>query len=47
MRTTSLITVLGLLLSLLVAGCADTGAASDNDRRGVFYGGISAGGSRP
>jgi hypothetical protein len=46
-RTMPLIAVLGLLLSLLVAGCADTGAASDNDRRGVFYGGISGGGSRP
>jgi len=41
------IAVIWFLLSLLVAGCADTGAASDNDRRGVFYGGISGGGSRP
>jgi hypothetical protein len=36
-----------LLLPLLVAGCADTGAASDNDKRGVFYGGISGGRTWP
>jgi hypothetical protein len=39
--------VIGLLLALLTAGCADTGATSDNDKRGVFYGGVSAGGTRP
>ena len=39
--------LLGLLMALLVAGCADNGASSDTDRRGVFYGGISAGGARP
>jgi hypothetical protein len=39
--------VIGLLLALSAAGCADTGAASDNDKRGVFYGGVSAGGTRP
>lgn len=39
--------VIGLMLSLLAAGCADPGAASDNDKRGVFYGGVSAGGTRP
>jgi len=38
--------VMALMLSL-VAGCADSGAASDNDKRGVFYGGVSAGGTRP
>jgi hypothetical protein len=47
MRTMPPIAVIWLLLSLLAAGCADTGGASDNDRRGVFYGGISGGGSRP
>ena len=39
--------LLGLLASLLAAACADSGASSDNDRRGGFYGGISAGGTRP
>ena len=39
--------VIGLMLLLLTAGCADAGAASDNDKRGVFYGGVSAGGTRP
>jgi hypothetical protein len=39
--------VIGLLLALLTASCADTGATSDNDKRGVFYGGVSAGGTRP
>ena len=38
---------MGLMLSLLAAGCADAGATSDNDKRGVFYGGVSAGGTRP
>jgi hypothetical protein len=39
--------LLGFLASLLVAACADSGNSSDNDKRGVFYGGISAGGTRP
>jgi hypothetical protein len=39
--------VMALMLSLVAAGCADSGAASDNDERGVFYGGVSAGGTRP
>jgi len=40
--------LLGLVVSLLTAGCADNGAASDNDRHGGgFYGGISGGGSWP
>jgi hypothetical protein len=47
MRTRRGFAVIGLLLALLTAGCADTGAASDNDKRGVFYGGVSAGGTRP
>jgi hypothetical protein len=38
---------MALMLSLLAAGCADPGASSDNDKRGVFYGGVSAGGARP
>ena len=47
MRTRRGFVVIGLLLALLAAGCADTGATSDNDKRGVFYGGVSAGGARP
>ena len=39
--------VIGLLLVLLMAGCADTGSTSDNDKRGVFYGGITGGATRP
>ena len=39
--------VVGLLLALLTAGCADTGSTSDNDKRGVFYGGVTGGGTRP
>jgi hypothetical protein len=39
--------LLGLLMALLIAGCADTGTSSDDDRRGVLYGGISGGGARP
>ncbi|MBO0739445.1 MAG: hypothetical protein J2P48_23395 [Alphaproteobacteria bacterium] len=36
-----------LVLTLLAAGCADSGAASDNDKRPVFYGGVSSGVSLP
>jgi hypothetical protein len=39
--------VMGLMLSLLAVGCADAGSTSDNDKRGVFYGGVRAGGTRP
>jgi hypothetical protein len=39
--------LLGLLLALSAAGCADDRAASDGDKRGGFYGGVSAGGTRP
>jgi hypothetical protein len=39
--------LLGFLATLLVAGCVNKDAASDNDQRGGFYGGISAGGTRP
>jgi hypothetical protein len=39
--------VIGLLFLLLPTGCTDTGAAPDNDKRGVFYGGVSGGGTRP
>jgi hypothetical protein len=39
--------VIGLLLTLLVVGCADGGASSDNDKHPVFYGGVNGGGTRP
>jgi hypothetical protein len=39
--------LLGLLAALLAAGCAAKDTASDNDQRGGFYGGVSAGGTRP
>ena len=39
--------LLGFLVTLLVSGCADKDIASDSDKRGGFYGGISAGGTRP
>jgi hypothetical protein len=39
--------LIGLLLSLAVAGCADTSAGSDNDKRGVFYGGVTGGHTWP
>ena len=39
--------VIGLMLSLTAVGCAGPDNASDNDKRGVFYGGVAAGGARP
>ena len=39
--------LIGIVLSFAMAGCADTSAASDNDKRGVFYGGISGGRAWP
>jgi len=39
--------VIGLLIAVSAAGCAETGGTSDNDKRGVFYGGAIAGGARP
>ncbi len=47
MSTKSWLAVIGLFLSLLAGGCTDTGAGSDNDKRAVFYGGVTGGGSRP
>jgi hypothetical protein len=42
-----LFALIGLLLSLLAAGCADSGAASDDKRHPVFYGGTTGGGTWP
>jgi len=39
--------LIGMVLSLAMGGCADTSAASDNDKRGVFYGGVSGGHTWP
>ena len=39
--------LIGLLISLLAAGCVDSDAASDKDRHGSFYGGISGAGTWP
>jgi hypothetical protein len=39
--------MIALTLFLLAAGCADRDTSSDNDKRGGFYGGVSAGGTRP
>jgi hypothetical protein len=47
MKTRRGFAVIRLLLVLLTAGCTDTGTTSDNDKHGVFYGGVSAGGTRP
>jgi hypothetical protein len=39
--------LIGLLLTLSAVGCADTGAASDNNKRPVYYGGVTGGGTWP
>jgi hypothetical protein len=47
MRARFQLGVIGLLLSLTLAGCADSAAGSDNDKRGVFYGGVTGSHSWP
>ena len=47
MRTRWWFAVAGLLLALWGAGCTDTGTASDNDKRPVFYGGVTGGHTSP
>jgi hypothetical protein len=47
MRTRSFLTVIGLMLSLVGVGCANSGSSSDHDNRGVFYGGVTGGGTWP
>ena len=37
---------LTLLSCLMLAGCAGSANSSDDERRGVFYGGVSGGVSR-
>ena len=39
--------LIGVALVLLAQGCADSGASSDTDKHGGFYGGISGGGTWP
>ena len=36
-----------LVFGFLVVGCAASDTASDNDKHGGFYGGISGGGTWP
>jgi hypothetical protein len=47
MRTNSWFAIVGLLLTLLGAGCANTGSASGDDKHPVFYGGVTGGGTWP
>jgi hypothetical protein len=47
MRARFWFSAVGLLFALLSAGCADSGAASNNDKRPMFYGGVSGGGTWP
>ena len=47
MRPWFRLAIIGILLSLVGGGCADTGASSGNDKRGIFYGGVSGGGTWP
>jgi hypothetical protein len=39
--------VIGLVLSVLIGGCTASGTAADDDKHPVFYGGVTAGGTRP
>jgi hypothetical protein len=47
MRAMFRLGLIGLFLSLVLAGCADSGTGSDNDKRGVFYGGVTGGHAWP
>jgi hypothetical protein len=42
----TILVLIGFLMTLLSAGCADTGASDEHSRDGI-YGGVSAGGARP
>jgi hypothetical protein len=42
-----LLVLIGLVLLLLIAGCASNGPTADTDKRGGFYGGINGGGVWP
>jgi hypothetical protein len=43
----TILALIGLLLTLWSAGCAETGTTSDNDKRPVFYGGVNGGVTQP
>ncbi len=45
-RRTCLV-ALAVLACVIVAGCAQRGSSSDEDRPGGFYGGVSGGMTRP
>lgn len=47
MKRASWLAVIGLMLSLLGAGCADRANSSDSTEHGGFYGGVSGGWTRP
>jgi hypothetical protein len=47
MRRWIRLAIIGILLLLVGEGCADTGASSDTDKRGTFYGGVSGGRTWP
>jgi hypothetical protein len=47
MRAMFRLGLIGLFLSLVLAGCADSGAGADNDKHRVFYGGVTGGHTWP
>ena len=46
-KASGLPSLIGVLLLLLIAGCASNEPAVDTDKRGGFYGGINGGGVWP
>jgi hypothetical protein len=47
MRKRSWFALLGVLVAVLLVGCAGPGGTSDDDRRPVFYGGVTGGHTSP
>jgi hypothetical protein len=47
MPAISWLALIGLVLSVLIGGCTASGTAADDDKHPVFYGGVTAGGTRP
>jgi len=46
-KSSRLPSLIGLLLLLLIVGCASNEPVADTDKRGSFYGGINGGGVWP